>query len=168
MPSKHFGYFLLVLFSASLLVGCQSLPPPTASPTTASPSPTVLTAKKTLVTSNELGAVQATLVDATSGKPLADQVFYLAKMLPVGGVTTTAYVAVLDRTTSPGDISDAQGNLVFSSVPPGKYAVALEGPLRQSLPKDAKSEAELVVDVVAGQVVDLGKHAVFLDKAATQ
>lgn len=158
---------LTTLLFVGLLVGCTTNTVPTTSQTPSQPlasTPNQLPTQKPASTSSELGAVKITLVDARNGKPLADQVFYLAKMVPVSITSTTNFIAELDTSSSPGDNSDTNGNVVFSLVPPGKYVLALSAPLRQSLPKDAKTGTELIVDVVAGQVLDLGKHSVFVEE----
>ena len=137
---QTFGLTLVVL----LLTGCGGAPAePTATPTpappTATPTPTATT-----------GQVRGILVYEDTQKPV------VAKNLHLVIAEVTASAVTLNYT--PGDPrteTDDSGTFVFENVPPGTYCLTAE-----YFPLDNDAGRSIIVEVTAGQVVDLGTISV--------
>lgn len=67
------------------------------------------------------------------------------------------YLVTIREQGSPHTMSDDQGRFVIDQVPPGKYPLMLYTPFNSLVIPDAKGEKELVVEVKAGQVTDVGE-----------
>jgi hypothetical protein len=159
----------LVLCVAGLIMsGCRSGSVPVATPGTSTDAivtTTVATLKTPAVTSN-LGAVVAKLYYAAGGQPSRQQIFYAAPLAPLKGTdgTAVALVASLDAATAQRDQSDGDGNIAISRIPPGHYGLAMSTPRGYIMLTEAPSNKEILFDVVAGQVTDLGKRSILVDK----
>ena len=159
----------LLLFVVGLMTsGCRQGSVPVATPGNATPAivtATVAALKTPAVTAN-LGALVAKLTYAADGQPSRQQIFYAAPLAPVQGPTGTAvaFVAALDAAAAQRDESDGDGNIAISRIPPGRYGLAMATPKGYILLTEAPSNKEILFDVVAGQVTDLGKRSILVDK----
>jgi hypothetical protein len=108
------------------------------------------------------GAFTIKMLYPDGESPVRGQTFFGTEMIPVPEIPD-AYVPALDTTTAPGGQSDSQGVLVMSSLPPGKYALALMTPLGPILVEDQATEETIVFDIVANQLTDFGVVIVLLN-----
>lgn len=169
--SKSLALVVLVLFT--LITGCNINPGPLPqSPypgpypapqgqSENSPSPVPRSLTPTVTATD--GAIRATLFYTDTNRPVRDQLFFAAKMLPLSGGSATGEVPSLDTNTSPRDESDQNGRIVISLVPPGHYALAIMTPLGPILIKDTQKNTEITFDVSAANLTDLGDLKTDLD-----
>lgn len=104
-----------------------------------------------------MGVVHGMLYDQASDTPLYDTVqVYLS---PVIGTSSSDMDAVSsDFTNDPHIGPDIQGGFAFGSVPPGRYGIVVQTPLKQYLARYASDMSKnVIVTVEAGKAVDLGK-----------
>jgi hypothetical protein len=152
---------LIIFVTASVVMsGCGAKGTPTPSTTATSqvlPTPEV--------TSN-LGAVVAKLFYASDGTPSRSQIFFVVPLNSVNGADgqPVGLLAGLDPTTAQRGQSDNNGAVVISRVPPGRYGLAMSTPRGYILLQESPSNKEILFDVVAGQVNDLGKRNIQIDK----
>jgi hypothetical protein len=153
---KILRFFSLVFLIVLLNAGCieKSVNSKPSTTPERQKSPAVSTTK---------GGFHITLIYEQNGQPVRLQEIYLAEMIPVEGQLKGSYVPALDRTTAPGDESNDKGEVVISLVPPGKYALAIFSPLGPILVKDSDTNTEITLDIVAGEINDLGLRKVLLD-----
>lgn len=157
--------FLIVL--SLLVAGCGSATAvnPTQDTFHASSTATAAIAGTPQV-SDETGAVTATLRYAAEGVPSRQQIFYAAPLEPVvgGDGTHVALVAALDATTAQRGESNTDGRVVISGIPPGQYGLAMATPRGYILLTESPGGTDIVFDVVAGQVTDLGTKDILVEK----
>jgi len=152
------GSFCLAL----LLAGCagQVAPPNTSNGTTSSapaagiPSPA----------SDQVGIVTGKLLNKKPQdtlKPLRGAPIYLGKVLKSQqGVEGMVELA---KETAPKATVDAQGQFVFTDVPPGHYGLMLDTPLGAILLNKPVTGDSMVADVVGGKTFDFGELHYELD-----
>jgi len=146
-----FSTLIILILLAVFLIGC-SLKSFSSTPT---PSPEVP------VTSQDKGGARMTLLYIDNGIPASHQGFYLAEMLKAEGQLENMFVPALDTKTAPKDESSDNGEVIFSMVPPGKYALTLYTPLGPILIKDNNAD-EIIIDIVADKVIDMGTITISL------
>jgi hypothetical protein len=98
-----------------------------------------------------LGIVQGVLL--LEGEPAAERTMYLAALIASG---EGMEVAALDPVEDDRAESDATGTFVFVDVEPGRYALGINSPVGPVLIR-AEDGMEILAEVEAGQVVDLGE-----------
>lgn len=108
----------------------------------------------------ETGVVHGILLSAATQEPLtpanATAVMYLSPL--VTGTNEDFPIAVLDKEISPTTLPGMEGIFVFLDVPPGEYLIVVETPLNQVAARSVDDvEYDLVVNVVAGEVIDVGR-----------
>jgi hypothetical protein len=155
--------FLYVIIAIFLVTGCQSSQIIATQQVTISPTPPPTDAVETPETSKEAGGFRVTLIYQENGEPVGSKYFYLAEMLPVKGEQEGLFVPVLDQVTAPKDESSENGEISISLVPPKKYILTLLTPLGPIMVVDAKTNKEIIVEVIAGEITDLGTINVVLD-----
>lgn len=113
--------------------------------------------------SSESGAIQAKFHYWNGDRPVRGQLFYLAELLPVEGELTGGFVPALDTTVAPRAESNDLGEVLFTMVPPGRYALAFMTPIGPILVNDEKTNKEILVDVEAEKLIDLGYVGLVLE-----
>lgn len=102
-----------------------------------------------------MGTVAGQLAAPTPGQSMAGLIVYLGGLLPLQ--PGTDYLVSVSPEQSPKTQVDAKNRFLFTSVLPGKYAIVLWTPHRSELVPDPSTPGkELLVTVVADQVLDLG------------
>jgi hypothetical protein len=84
-------------------------------------------------------------------------------MIPAEGTQEGMFVPALDTLSAPKDESSEGGEVIISSVPPNKYALTLLTPLGPILVFDSATNKEITLEIIAGQIKDLGTIYVVLD-----
>jgi len=95
--------------------------------------------------------------------PIKFQTIYLAELLPLEGNTEGGFVPALDLLTAPRTKSTENGFVVMSLVQPGKYALAMMGPAGPILLINADDHKEIILEVKAEEITDIGNITVELD-----
>ena len=113
--------------------------------------------------SSESGAIQAKFHYWNGDRPVRHQLFYLAELLPVEGELKGGFVPALDTTSAPKAESTDLGEVTFTMVPPGRYALAFMTPLGPILVNDEKTNKEILIDVEAEKLIDLGYVGLILE-----
>jgi hypothetical protein len=136
-------------------VGCsQGTPEPPAAESMAE-SPLLPTAIPILLPRDhtpppDLGIVQGVL--SLNDEPAPERTLYLAAVISSG---EGMEIAALDPVEDDRAESDASGYFVFLDVSPGRYALGINSPIGPVLIRGADGQ-EIVAEVQAGEVVDLG------------
>jgi hypothetical protein len=163
MKLKPFLSLTILLLTSLWLAGCvffKNAKPDQASPTQSKPTQTAMPTPKKAVTTAETGAVKLQLIDIKTGKPIAGQLILLAELLQVQGQLQGAYIPAMDPVSSPKDNSDDEGWVIINGAKPKKYAVTLLTPQGPILLQDMDTNKDLLVEVKAGEVTDLGTKKV--------
>lgn len=87
--------------------------------------------------------------------PMADTKLYLAEMLR-NAQGELAGLAGVDEERAPFTWTDAKGQFVFTDIEPGHYALIIKHPITLVLAHDDPSNRDIVAEVVADQIQDLG------------
>jgi hypothetical protein len=109
-----------------------------------------------------LATITGTLMRQVEGLPpsaVADTSLYLAALLTDESGQVSG-LARLNEGTAPHTRTNAAGQFVFTDIEPGHYALILKTPLTLQPIKDATTSREIVMDVAAGDVVELGVIAI--------
>ena len=161
---KRPGYILLL---AALLTGCNSevalpaalqisSPVPTVEMVSILPTPFVFDSED-LKTTVATGAVTGVLLlqTETGVQPVTDIKMALGESLvdDKGAERFVSYNAQLD----PVSYTDSNGRFVFAEIKPGRYGLVLDLVVNQYLLHEADSSYTLLFEVVAGEVIDLGR-----------
>lgn len=88
-------------------------------------------------------------------EPLADYILYLAQMLYNVEGNPSSIVRV-NEADAPKAVTDREGRFFFGNIEPGVYALVLGHPVRLLLARDVASNQDVVFEVKAGEVTDLG------------
>ncbi len=105
----------------------------------------------------DTGAIKVTLISSYTGKALGSADIYCAQMLEMKGTLTGVYIPSLDRLENPKGITDGNGALAISNAKPGKYVLVYMFPAGlPELIKASDTKKDVVFDVTAGQITDLG------------
>jgi hypothetical protein len=156
---------LIAICTIASLVGCN--PAAQSSSTQPSTSPTATISLEGLI-SDEAGAVEVVLLYAQDkGRPVKNQILYLADLLPVtGGTLKDAFVPALDATTAPRAETDENGRAIIPMVKPGRYALILmtpPGPIL--LVREQGGNDAYLIDIEAGKLTNGGEVETFIDPA---
>jgi hypothetical protein len=155
-------YLIGVLLILSL-AGCSSnAPSPTVVP---SPQPTETPVPDLKGVVNEsTGAVKMVLRFADDQAPVRQQTVFLAHLLPIkGGDLEGGFVPALDATTAPRGETNDNGEVTIPLVEPGRYILIILTPMSPIVLAAPDREKELLVEIVAGEMADLGEVHVFVD-----
>lgn len=108
--------------------------------------------------SGEVGNVTGKLLRLTDDggtEPFTPAILYLGTILTSSeGIEG---LVELDKQIAPRAEPDAAGNFVFVDVEPGRYGLMLDTPRAALLLKQPDGESDLIVEVVGGEVTDLGE-----------
>ncbi len=151
----------LLIVLALALVSCSAAQTTPLSQATATSSiPTAAVPQTTADT----GAVKVVFFSTAINGPLVDGNICLATMIKLQG-SVTGYVPSLNSKTSPCGNTDANGTLVISNVKPGKYGFAFAYPIgsHDLMKAEGSKEEMIMIDIVAGKVLDLGTMKVLTD-----
>ena len=154
MKPIRLSIWMIFILACLWLAGCSTLVRAPSAQVKSAQVP-ISTPKKAITTA-DTGAIRLQLVDNTSGKPVPNKLVFLANLLPVKGQSSQAYIPALDMTTAPKDTTDTNGLAVISGAKPQKYAVTLMSPAGPILLKDMETGEDMLVDITAGKVLDLG------------
>jgi hypothetical protein len=69
----------------------------------------------------------------------------------------TPIMASVDKQVAPKTAAGPSGQFLFTNVPPGQYALVLDLISSSVVLRNPLSGEDLLIDVVAGQVTDLGR-----------
>jgi len=104
------------------------------------------------------GAVTGLVIRHLAGVPvgpIAEIRLFLAKVIT--DEDAPLKVARLNEESAPSSLTNTEGQFVFVNVEPGKYALILELPMGAMLAHDEVADRDVIVDVVADEVVELGE-----------
>lgn len=102
------------------------------------------------------GTVVGTLVSTIPGKSLTGLSLYFGTLLPL--TPGPDHLISMDLVNSPNTFIRDDGRFIAENIPPGEYVLILWTPHESRYIFDPnKSDEELIVEVVGGQIVDLGK-----------
>jgi hypothetical protein len=163
---------LLLLMSLVLLSGCDTgqtpVPEateeeisqsPLATPTTEiEPSPTPTEEVQVVEVpspSPDTGVVTGILLRGDPPEAPKVAILYLGRILTADDGTPV--MAGVDKQIAPKSGVDSTGRFAFSDVPPGQYALVLDAISRTLILRNPTDATDLLIDVTAGEVTDLGK-----------
>lgn len=151
----------LILVLAVLLYGCSASPnaPATTAPAgePATPGAEAPTQPQPLKVTNSSGAITGVLLDE-QGAPVTDLAVFLADL--VDGPQPGSKMITFQLGSSKRGPTDAQGNFAIDDIKPGSYTLVIYTPGGGSTPIPPPGGAPgsaILVEVKAGQTVDLGK-----------
>lgn len=110
--------------------------------------------------SAQVGVVTGTLLrlgDDGTRTPLAGTQLYLGAI--ISSTSGVEGMVQMDRTSSPGAITNGLGQFVFTDVPVGRYGLMYDGVEGTLLLNDPSSGGDFVIDVQGGDVDQLGELA---------
>lgn len=105
-----------------------------------------------------LATITGTLMRQVEGMPpsaMQDTTVFLASLL-TDEQGQTSGLARLNEDESPWTRTNEAGQFVFTDLTPGRYALIVKTPLTLQPVKDANTARDVVVDVAAGEVGELG------------
>lgn len=103
------------------------------------------------------GVVTGYLMLAAVGDPVSvsNRILDLGEVLPSN--IGEPLVASMDNFTAPRSVTDINGRFAFSGLAPGNYVLILDKFNESYLLKHPETDGDLIFEVVAGQVTDLGQ-----------
>ncbi|WP_129671184.1 hypothetical protein [Candidatus Chloroploca sp. Khr17] len=109
------------------------------------------------VPSEGTGVVHGVLYNLQTDEIVYDAiVLYLSPVIATDAATMDAVSH--DPENDPWVTPDVEGGFAFGDVPPGRYAIVVQGPLNQYLVRQGDDRSkDLIFEVEAGQTLDLGK-----------
>lgn len=161
---------LLLLITGLLLLGCSDTTTPDLGPTDASASPlstpieatsaaAVPTAIEPTVPATpfteDTGAVSGFLLRGDPPEAVQPGLLYLGEV--IADSEGTAIMASVDKQLAPKAATGPSGRFMFTHVPPGQYAIVLDLISSSVILRDPTTSEDLLIDVEAGQITDLGR-----------
>lgn len=141
------------------LIGCSPMSSPSEGggepseqgiPIQGSPLPSII---PTPIAS--MGTVVGTLVSSIPGSSLAGIALYFGTLLPL--TPGPDHLINMDLVNSPKTLIREDGRFIAENIPPGEYVLILWTPHESRyIPDPANAESEFIVEVVGGQIVDIG------------
>ena len=102
-----------------------------------------------------MGTVVGTLVSNTPGSSLAGIALYFGTLLPL--TPGPDHLINMDLVNSPKTYIRDDGRFIAENIPPGEYVLILWMPHESRyIPDPANTEREFIVEVVGGEIVDIG------------
>jgi len=105
------------------------------------------------------GIIIGRLIQSSNGDPYLAPGIYLGKEIAndssVVGNDTPSIISI-SPTSDPIAAQAQDGSFVFSNITPGEYRIFIWTPMSLTLLKDANSTADIVIQVIPGQIIDLG------------
>jgi len=168
-PSRRLLIGIALLLSVSACSKAVPSPTATATPPTPQetvapsvvPSSTVTTAPTVVLDSTPVpgkGNVTGLIIRAPMGvdpHPMRDTKLYLAEMLRNAQGDLDGLAGV-DEEQAPFAWTDTEGQFAFRDVEPGHYALIIKHPLSLILAHDELTARDIVVEVTADQIQDIG------------
>ena len=130
-------------------------------PTLILPEPGSITAPDPMM-DESTGAFRTRLF-YTDNSPIKRQIFYVAELLPVTGELQGAFVPALDPEIAPRGESDDNGVIVISSIPSGKYVLAIMTPFGPILVLQPNEE-EIFIEINSGILTEIPDQRVLLNR----
>jgi hypothetical protein len=106
------------------------------------------------IPSEEKGVVIGQVLDEVTGEPLVHNSMVLGEIIPLKPAPNYS-IGVHER-SSPRAFSDDEGRFAISDIPPGTYVLLVWTPFEATIVQDPETESDLLVEVSAGQSVELG------------
>jgi hypothetical protein len=101
------------------------------------------------------GTVVGKLVSSTAGSSLAGIALYFGTLLPL--TPGPGHLINMDLANSPKAYIREDGRFIAENITPGEYVLILWTPHdSRYIPDPANTENEFIVEVVGGQIVDIG------------
>lgn len=100
------------------------------------------------------GIVIGQVIDENSGEPLVYYTVVLGELIPLE--PGPAYTIGVHERSSPRAFSDGEGRFGIGDVPPGTYALLIWTPFEATIVQDPETDSDMLVEVAAGQSLDLG------------
>lgn len=107
--------------------------------------------------------IRGVLYREANNQPLEDVILYLVELLPLSGGVEDALVPSLDAETAPRALSNVDGTFEFLNLQPGRYALGAATPTGPILLREFATQAEIIVSVSDGEMVDLEVMVVFYE-----
>ena len=104
--------------------------------------------------SNDTAIVHGILVSLSSGNEP-----YIAPTLYLGSIITTdtgVFLGSISVNEDPEGLQASNGQFLFTDVPPGNYGLFIWTPVNAFIIKDEKTGEPVVLEVTAGETIDLG------------
>ncbi len=151
--------FVIIFF---LLSGCRGTVTDEGKPLpiqTASTSAAQFTAIATQWTawptpSEKTGVVVGRFISTTTKGPLVSQIVYLGDFLPLSPGSN--YLITLEVERSPHTKTNHNGEFFLVDISPGSYPLIIWTPFRSLVVPDSSGEKEFRVNVMAGEITELG------------
>jgi hypothetical protein len=106
-------------------------------------------------TQADKGVITGQLINRATGKPIAKALLHAAYLLPLN--PGPGYLINVDPKSAPQTTTDEQGYFAIENIPPNRYALLIWTPDRAHfVSEEANANKELVVEVAAGKVNDIG------------
>ena len=153
--------YYLILPLAALLFACSEKaspnPPTTVIPAqvTGPPGQTAVPETTLPAPGKDTGIVTGYLLSKETDSPLPNMGVYLGEYIYL--TPGPDYLVSLRQEGSPHSATDGSGRFVITEVPPGDYPIIAWTPFSSYVVPDEKGESELVVNVQAGQIIDVGE-----------
>jgi hypothetical protein len=116
--------------------------------------------------SADKGVLTGVLIDVQTGAPVRNSPIYLGGLLKMQDDKQNEapdYLIRLDPKLSPLTVTDGDGRFAFGNLPPEEYVIILWTPQKSTFVADtANPQKERILDIKAGQVVDIGTVQVTL------
>jgi hypothetical protein len=101
------------------------------------------------------GTVIGTLISSTPGKSFVGLMLYFGVSLPL--TPGPEHLVTMDFVNSPKTTIRENGSFMAENIAPGKYILILWTPhSSRYVPDPTNAEKDLIVEVISGQIVDLG------------
>lgn len=101
-----------------------------------------------------VGSVVGYLLSSINQSPIVGVGIYLGEILPLD--PGPDYLITLKENESPHTRTDENGYFEISNVLPGEYPIIVWTPVRSQVVADVIGELELMVNIEAGRMTDLG------------
>ncbi|NJM05094.1 hypothetical protein HC891_00960 [Candidatus Gracilibacteria bacterium] len=93
--------------------------------------------------------------DGTGVVPIAGRILFLGRV--ISNAAGVEGLVEIDRLTAPNAVINADGEFAFIDITPGSYGVMIDTVQGPQLLNDPETGVSMVVEVVAGQIVDIGE-----------
>jgi hypothetical protein len=103
----------------------------------------------------DTGAVTGFLLRGDPPEAVRPGLLYLGQV--VTDSEGNAIMTSVDKQVAPKTAAGPSGQFTFTNVPPGQYALVLDLISSSIVLRDPSSAEDLLIDVVAGQIIDLGR-----------
>ncbi len=102
-----------------------------------------------------MGTAIGRLTVRGTNEPFANVIVRLAPVVDLGGDDEDAFA--LDEARSPGAVSDAYGNFIFSSIEPGDYVLIIGNIATIYVIPTSEPDRAIVVSLAPDTITDIGE-----------